>query len=205
MPLELSDAAIADKNKLVSNVAWIDFLEFIYESEDPIRVCSDNASVTWNSYTWLPVEFTKPEIEETKEAQIPDVSISFYDITQEVTPLLDKYDGAVGATVKLYTVLSTQLDNSTPEIEEEMELLSTSIDYRSIITFKLGAENLLNQKCTPNRFLKNFCRYTSLDDERCGYTGTETECNRTFARCKELGNQNRFGGEPAIGRLGYKA
>lgn len=205
MPLEISDAAIADKNKLISNVAWIDFLKFEYESEDPIRVCSYNEYVTWNGYTWAPVAFTKPEIEETKEAQIPDVSISFYDITQELIPLIDKYDGAVGATVTLYTVLSTQLSSATPEIEETMELLSTSVNHQSVITFKLGAENLLNQKCTPNRFLKNFCRYTGLDDDRCGYTGSETECDRTFARCKELGNQARFGGMPAIGRLGYQA
>lgn len=205
MPLEISDAAINDKNKLTSNVVWIDFLKFEYETEDPVCVCSYNESVTWNEQTWTPVAFTKPEIEETKEAQIPNVSISFYDITQEIIPIVDKYDGAVGATVTLYTVLSTQLASPVPEIEESMEVLSTSIDHRSIVTFKLGAENLLNQKCTPNRFLKNFCRYTGLNDDRCGYTGAETECNRTFARCKELGNQNRFGGMPAIGRLGYQA
>jgi len=205
MPLEISDAAVADKNKLISDVAWIDLLAFTYEDEEPVRICSYSEPVTWDGHIWIPVAFTKPEIEETKEAQIPDVSISFHDITQEVIPIIDKYDGAVGAAVTLYTVLSTQLDSSTPEIEESMEVLSTSIDYRSIITFKLGAENLLNQKCTPNRFLKNFCRYTGLDDDRCAYTGTETECDRTLARCKELGNQSRFGGMPAIGRLGYKA
>jgi phage-related protein len=204
MPLEISTEATTDKNKLISSVVWIDLVQFEYSTEDPVRICSYDEPVSWNGYSWTPVAFTKPEIEETKEAQIPDVSISFHDITQEIIPIIDKYDGAVGATVTLYTVLSTQLSSPTPEIEESMEVLSTSIDSRSIITFKLGAENLLNQKCTPNRFLKNFCRYTGLDDDRCAYTGTETECNRTFARCKELGNQERFGGMPAIGRLGYQ-
>lgn len=205
MPLSISTGATEDKNKLFSNVTWIDFLEFQYESEDPVRVCSYDEVVTWKGYTWSPVAFTKPEIEETKEAQIPDVSISFVDITQELIPILDQYDGAVGATVTLYTVLSTQLDSDTPEIEEEMEVLSTAIDSNSVISFKLGAENLLNQKCTPNRFLKNFCRYKVFGGEYCQYSGTETECNRSFARCQELENQERFGGFPAIGRLGYKA
>lgn len=205
MPLEISTGATEDKNKLTSSVSWIDLLEFTYETEDPVRVCSYDTEVTWNSYTWTPVAFTKPEIEETKESQIPDVSISFYDVTQTIIPIIDTYDGAVGASVTLYTVLSTQLDSNTPEIEESMQVLSTTYDYNSIITFKLGAENLLNQKCTPNRFLKNFCRYSEFGGELCGYTGTETECNRSFSRCMELGNQSRFGGFPAIGRLGYKS
>lgn len=205
MPLDISTAATEDKNKLTSNVSWIDLLEFQYETEDPVRVCSYDTEVTWNSYTWAPVAFTKPEIEETKESTIPNVSISFYDITQEITPIIDQFDGAVGANVTLYTVLSTQLASSTPEIEESMILLSSTIDYRSIITFKLGAENLINQKCTPNRYLKNFCRYKEFKGTLCGYVGAETECNRSFSRCKELNNQARFGGQPAMGRLGYKS
>ena len=205
MPLDISAGATADKNKLRSDVTWIDLLKFEYGEETPVRVCSYDESVTWDSQTWHPVAFTKPEIEETKDAQIPDVTISFHDITQEIIPIIDKYDGAVGATVTLYTVLSTQLGSSTPEIEETMEVLATSVDYRGVVTFKLGAENLLNQKATPDRFLKNFCRYAELGDENCGYSGSETECDRTFARCKALGNQARFGGFPAIGRLGYKA
>lgn len=32
----------------------------------------------------------------------------------------------------------------------------------------------------------------------CGYAGAETTCNKTFQRCRELLNQQRFGGFPSI-------
>lgn len=202
MPFPISTPATTDKNKLRSDVIWIDFVEVIYPGEEPVRVCSDNQTRLWNGSTWYPAIFVPPEIKESKNAQIPDVTMSFHDISQEVTPIIDRHDGAIGADVNLYTVLSTMLGSNVPEREENMELLSTSIDHNSVITFSLGAENLQDRKCTPNRYLKNHCRFVFKDD-RCGYSGLETECNLTFARCKAIGNKNRYGGFPAVGSLGY--
>lgn len=33
---------------------------------------------------------------------------------------------------------------------------------------------------------------------QCGYSGAETACNKTFARCQELSNQHRFNGFPSV-------
>ena len=77
MPLTISTEAASDKNKLRSNVVWIDFVEFIYPGEDPVRVCSDNQVTTWNGHDWQPVAFVPPEIQESKNAQIPDVKFIF--------------------------------------------------------------------------------------------------------------------------------
>ncbi len=42
------------------------------------------------------------------------------------------------------------------------------------------------------------CQVRRFKDCRCGYTGTETKCDRTFARCKELGNEENFRGFPQM-------
>lgn len=42
------------------------------------------------------------------------------------------------------------------------------------------------------------CQVRRFKDCRCGYTGSETECDRTFARCKELGNEENFQGYPQM-------
>lgn len=42
------------------------------------------------------------------------------------------------------------------------------------------------------------CQVRRFKDIRCGYTGDETSCDRTLARCKELGNQANFRGFPSI-------
>jgi len=203
MPLTISSEATADKNKLRSDVIWIDLIEFLYPDEDPVRICSDNQAVTWKGHEWQPMIFIPPEIEESKNAQIPDAKLVFHDITQEITSIIDQYDGAIGAEVNLYTVLSSMLDSAIPEREESMELLSAQIDHQSVVTLSLGAENLQNRKCTPSRYLKNHCRFI-FKGNKCGYMGSETDCDLSFSRCRELGNQSRYGGFPAVGSLGYR-
>lgn len=42
------------------------------------------------------------------------------------------------------------------------------------------------------------CQVRRFKDCRCGYTGEETSCDRTFDRCKELGNQENFRGFPQM-------
>lgn len=38
------------------------------------------------------------------------------------------------------------------------------------------------------------CRWKVLGGTMCGYAGTETQCDRSYTRCLELGNQANFGG-----------
>jgi len=204
MPNPLSAAAMADKNKITSNIVWMDLLEIQYPDEDPVRVCNNGEAVTWGGHTWSPSPFVSPESEETKDAQVPDIQLRFWDVNKTLIPIIDDHGGGIGATVIVRTVLSNLLGTSTCERQEEMEILETAVTSQGLVTFSLGAENLACRRCPPNRYLKNHCRYRQFKDDYCGYAGAETACDRTFARCKELGNQARFGGMPAIGRLGYK-
>ncbi|MBI1776063.1 MAG: hypothetical protein HYR63_12020 [Proteobacteria bacterium] len=51
------------------------------------------------------------------------------------------------------------------------------------------------------------CRFRGLNGFKgpnCGYTGSETACNFTFARCQQLGNQLRFGGFPDLTEGDYR-
>lgn len=66
-------------------------------------------------------------------------------------------------------------------------------------TFTLGANNPFSKRFPLNRLLKNRCRYKQFRNWRCGYAGAETTCDRTLARCRELGNSERFGGTPGVG------
>ena len=42
------------------------------------------------------------------------------------------------------------------------------------------------------------CQVRRFKDCRCKYSGSETSCDRTFERCKELGNQENFAGFPQM-------
>ncbi len=49
----------------------------------------------------------------------------------------------------------------------------------------------------------NVATLTGASSGKCGYTGAETECNRSYDRCIELNNQTRFGNTPGVGNSGF--
>jgi len=203
MPLSISTDATAEKNKLSNEDPWLILLEVIYPNETPVRVVWNTENITWDGETWYAMPFQLGDIEESNQAEVPEVELSIIDIERRTTPLLDQYNGAVGADVWVRVVHAAHLDNTTPEFEQDFTVIDTSLDWQNTIKFKLGAENLSNERSPVNRFLKGHCRYKEFKGNLCGYSGTATECSRTFERCRELGNQKRFGGFPGIGKLGY--
>lgn len=54
------------------------------------------------------------------------------------------------------------------------------------------------EKQCPVMKYRATCQVRRFKDCRCGYTGEETACDRTFTRCKELGNQANFRGFPTM-------
>jgi len=206
MPLNISTEAIYAKNRLISNGAWLILLEIAYPDEDqPIRVCWNNEDIEWDGKTWLGCQFSIGELNESKDGEIPSVDLNVVDIQRKLIPTVDEYDGGTGAIITMIHIHTDNLDSGIPELEETFEIISTSMDHKGTVTFTLGAENFTNYRSPSDRYLKNHCRYKVFGGARCGYDGPETECDRTFERCKELGNQRRFGGHPGIGRLGYYA
>ena len=54
------------------------------------------------------------------------------------------------------------------------------------------------EKICPVAKYRASCQVRRFKDSRCGYSGNETSCDRTFARCKELGNEENFRGFPTM-------
>lgn len=204
MPLDISSNAILEKNKINSTGTWLLLVKFVYGSESPVRLCLNNAEITWDSQTWYPAIFSLSGITETKDGDIPSIPLTIVDFNGIIIPLLEQYKGAVGADVDIYVVHSDYLTNTTPEVHVDAEVLAPSLDGSHAVTFRLGTIDLSSKRCPSERYHKNTCRFAFKGaDGRCGYSGSETECDRTFARCTALGNQSRYGGFPGVGVVGY--
>jgi phage-related protein len=290
--LPLSSNAIIEKNKINSSETWLLLLEINYENESPIYLCLNNETVTWPSAggnDYLPAIFNLSGIVETKDGETPSIPLTIFDLNRTLIPILEEYDGGIGAEVIIRVVHSAYLNNATPEFEESTEIIDVSIDSKAQVTFKLGAEDLRNRVCPLQRYLKNNCRFifkkaqlsftsggtneievgqyiqgdTSSDqakilkvkltsgsfaggdaagtliiltidgpfqaenislysdsgftslvqsnvatisgasEGRCGYTGSETDCNRSFVRCEELSNETRNGGFIGVANTGF--
>lgn len=202
MPLDISSNAILEKNKLNQTGVWLLLVKFTYQTETPVCICLNNEEVSWNGDTWYPAIFSLSGITETKEGDVPSIPLTIVDFNGILIPILEEYDGAIDADVDIYVVHSDYLDNLVPEVHVDAKVISTSIAGNNTITFSLGGNNLANKRCPNNRYLKSACRF-DFKGTLCGYTGTETDCDRTFARCTELGNQTRYGAMIGVGSLGY--
>jgi len=198
--LTLSSQAIIEKNKLSSTGAWLILLEINYEGEDPIRLCYNTEDITWPTVggnLWQAFPFQIDDVKEDGKGGLPMFVIRVSNVNRVLMTYIEASSGGVGASITLRVVHSDHLDLSDPELEETFEILSCSADEQWV-SFTLGAENPMLQRCPKQRYLKDHCRYKEFKGTECGYSGGETECNRTLTRCKELSNGARFGGFPGI-------
>jgi phage-related protein len=64
------------------------------------------------------------------------------------------------------------------------------------LVLKLGGRNPTKMRYPSDRYWADQCPYARgfKSDPRCGYSGAETSCNGSLARCEALGNEARFGG-----------
>ena len=204
MPLDINSDAITEKNKMNSTGKWLLLVKFTYLTEDPVRLCLNNTTISWNAQTWYPAIFSVSGITETKDGDIQSFPLTIVDFNGIIIPILEQYKGAVGADVDIYVVHSDYLLTATPEVHVDAEVLAPSLSGNHAVTFRLGSTDLSAKRCPVNRYLKNTCRFAFKGaDGRCGYSGAETECNRSFVRCTELENQARYGGFPGVGQVGY--
>ena len=202
MPLPISTEAIAEKNKLGSADPWLLMLEILYQGEAPIRLVWNTEQVWWDSVMWYPASFILGGMDETQDGAIPVVNLGIVDIERQLIPVVDYYGGGLGATVNVYIVHSSYLNNTTPEFQADFEIVGANVQHDGTVTFKLGAEDLSSRRSHNHLFMAAYCRYNVFKGSLCGYSGGETDCDRTLTRCRELNNASRFGGFPGIGRLG---
>ena len=198
MALDLSAAAILEKNKLYSDAPWLVLLELSLEGTT-IRVVRNTENVTWPSvggdvYTAFPFELE--EIGETSRGEMPKFAIRISNVSRVMQSYFEASGGAIGSQVTIRVVHSDHLDLTTPELEEVFEVTESKADAMWV-TLTLGIPNPMMMRFPRSRFFKANCRWKFKSTE-CGYTGTETTCARTLTACIARDNVARFGGFPNL-------
>jgi lambda family phage minor tail protein L len=195
--LPLSSAAIIEKNKLESDGVWILLLEITLVDGTILRVCRNTEDIEWNGETWVAFPFELDIVGETSKGEVPQVVVKVSNVTRQIQYYLEQGEGGVGAQVRIMYVHSKHLYLPNPEIELVYEVIASNADDKWV-TFTLGAENPFNKNFPRHRVLRNFCRW-NFKDENCQYQGDAIDCNKTLARCRQLGNSHRFGSYPSVG------
>lgn len=201
---ELSSAAKLEKNKLISDGAYLVLLEIkIYSTDVILRLVRNTEDITWNGYTWAAFNFDLQDRAETSDGEIPEVTIGVSNVNRIVEGYVEQAGGAGKSTVTIRVISSKLLSDEEPMLEEYFTVTKTSCkeDY---VTFTLG----LGYKKTRRpifRYMKNFCRAV-YGSARCGVSAPiqvqYPKCNHSLIDCRARKNSERFGGEPLVGQGG---
>lgn len=213
--MTLSATAITEKNKVANKESlFLELLEVTVPGiDEPFRfVRNHNDNVTWRGETWTAFPCNISDIQDAP-GEMPRVTLSVSNATRQMELLLHQYDyyckvnGHEPILFNLYIVNSLNLASADPEVEHEFILKQPSATPEWV-TFTLGASNPWDKRYPTRRMVpscpwkfKQEMRINGVMTAACGYSGGATECNKTLTRCTELGNQRRFGGFFALGRL----
>ncbi len=205
MPLPLSSIAIEEKNKLAnSDSVFLIALEIIIPGlPDSIKVVANTEDVTWRDDNWQAFPFEMEEITETDSGEVPRVDIRVSNVSREMEFYLHEYDrytklnGHQPVICHIYVLNTLDLESGDPVVSHEFELIQPKTNPQWA-TFTLGASNPFNRRF-PQRRMIPVCGW-KFKDARCRYSGSSRNCNKSFARCKQLNNTHRYGGFYATGR-----
>lgn len=197
--LELSQASIIEKNKVSTGGVWLLALEAQIPGNTLYLVNNtENVMLAGREYTAFP--FALEDITENGK-ELPNVKLTVSNVTGTIQHYVETNNGLGGCPVIL-RVFQTNIPD-VAEIEEFFVVTSATCDAE-LVTFTLGTDFSFTRRFPPVRIMKDYCPF-KFKGLSCGYKGGADRCNKTLARCRELGNSIRFGGEATIPQGGLYA
>lgn len=194
----LSVATVIEKNKVVSNVAFIILAQVHIVNpntrlvEEVLYIARNNEAVTYKGNVYQPADFDL-NIRNSR-GQPMSVELSCKDPTKFIITKMDEMAGGVQSRITLMTINSARL-NEEPEMLEEFEVLTANTNDFDI-SFSLGAANPLAIKFPKHRQMRDRCTWR-FKGYGCQYTGAAAKCSYTLEGvdgCKAKSNQVNFGG-----------
>ena len=197
--LALSEASIIEKNKLSTDGVWLLALEAQIPG-NTLYLVNNTEDVTLGGQRYVAFPFSLEDITEDGK-ELPNVRLTVLNATGTIQRYVEKNNGLGGMKVVL-RVYHTSIPD-VAEVEEYFVVTGVTCDVEWV-TFTLGTDFSFTRRFPPVRMMKDYCPFKFKGVE-CGYRGAAQQCNKTLKRCRELGNNIRFGGEATIPQGGLYA
>jgi phage-related protein len=198
---------IQEKNKLNATSVWIKLLEVVIPDGDTLYLCDTNDNIVWNGNTYLPFPFTLPELHESSDGSVKEVSMTLSNVRRVIGNYIQDYDyyrkngGTENVIITLKLVNTAALDNLSP-MSWTFKVLSFTLSANDV-TLNVGADNLVN-RLFPYYRLSRSCNWKYKDSNTCQYAGALTTCNKSLADCVLHNNTTNFGGFLALSPTGVR-
>jgi phage-related protein len=171
--------------------------------DEPVRILENDtiSLIEINGKQYITGSVKRGDIETGIEGVLEKVEIKISNINQGISSLAANQGDVL--TNSRCTVETVIFDDATNEISgAPVQLFDGRINAVELnaIELKFTIERVIGGYSTvsPNATYDVNCQCRKFKDERCGYTGEETICDKTLTRCKELENSLNFYGFPSI-------
>lgn len=160
------------------------------------------AYLVYNGKEFIGAPLSHGEITKDDNSSVSKLNISLSNVGLSISALVGNRGDVITNSPALFTLVfldvnTNQLLSAPKQILYAGNCNNLTLDYENAsmdIETPLGGY----EKQCPVMKYRASCQVRRFKDCRCGYTGEETKCDRTFDRCKELGNQANFRGFPTM-------
>ena len=171
---------------------------------NPVRVLDNEtlASLTYGGETYLGAPLEVGQLKKSDETEVSKVNVSVSNVNQGISAIIgNSGDIITGCDCYLYQVF---LNTSTFSLVSGVDTPLFAGRANNLVMNEQSAsmdiETTLGgfDKSAPVMSYGVSCQWSAFKDERCGYTGDQTSCDRTLTTCKRYGNLENFSGFPSL-------
>jgi len=158
--------------------------------------------LTYNNDDYLGAPLTHGEIVKDDNSSVSKLNINLSNVALSISGIIGaRGDVITNAPAVLMLVFLNV--NTNQIIANSQKILYSGKCNNLILNYENASVDIETplggyEKICPVAKYRASCQVRRFKDSRCGYSGNETSCDRTFARCKELGNEENFRGFPTM-------
>lgn len=195
MARNLDSNFITEKNKQENSPIFL-YTIYDYDGSNDLFFTNYDENVTFDGQEYTKFPIMHEYIEENTRGQIDTVKVTLGNVSRLIQAYLEENDFR-GVKVDITQVFADLLDDTDAYIKHTYYIDSYIADQQNVEFTLTSKFDVLEVELPARKFSRNHCGWKFKSDE-CGYSGDETECNKTLTRCRELSNEKRFGGFPSV-------
>ncbi|OED38492.1 hypothetical protein AB834_00835 [PVC group bacterium (ex Bugula neritina AB1)] len=196
MPRALSDVFKEEKNKLENQPIFLYQILNVDNAGTVLYLANFDEDIVFASNTYSKFPIAHEKVSEDSTSILNQVTLKISNVNRLIEGYLQGYD-LRGCEVNIVLVFKENLANDDDSLKDIFFIDSYS-SSETTVSFNLSSKLDVLEVVLPRRkYSRLHCSWIFKGNE-CGYSGGETQCNRTWQRCNELANSSRFGGFPSL-------